>query len=166
MRLFLTSPSDGFILENNAHDSILLDHIIFQNLTDRFTRETLEQRQYLGNYTLYPAPRGPCHRTAVAIRTQTLSADDWDLFVLGEAPSIGEARDERLANEYIVEHVLSPYLEEVERALQKFEDDGMRIGLGVSKPVWLMLRRRWRQVKLMLEGALDHLGNVDQDGMA
>ena len=155
---FLTSRSDGFILENNAHDSIPLDDSILHHLTDSVTRDTLERCNYLGNYTLYPAPRGPCHRTAVSIRTQTLSAEDWDLFVLGETPSIGETRDEQLATHYLVEKVLRPYLEEVEGILQQFEDDGMREGLGVSEHVWDILKRRWVQMKVILEGALNHLG--------
>ena len=135
---------------------------MLHNLTDCFIRDTLEEHDYLGNYTLYPTPRGPCYRTAVAIRTYTLSADDWDRFVLGETPSIGVARDEQLANQYLVEQILRPYLAEVESTLENFEDEGAREGLGVSKQAWDMLKRRWMQIKVIIEGNLAPLLNGGQ----
>ena len=124
---------------------------------DDASQTVLEERGYLYNYTLYPLSKGYCHRTAVAVRTQTLSTEDWNLFFLGETPSIGEVRDEELANEYIAKQVLRPYLKEAERTLWYFESEAMRVRVGVERTVWEMLKRRWIQIKELLQASLDKI---------
>ena len=135
-------------------------------ILDDASQTRLEEHNYLKNYTLYPPPKGSCHRTAVAIRTQTLNLEDWNLFVLGETLSIGEAHDEELANDYIASNVLKPYLDEAERNLRCFGNDTMMERLGLDKTMWETLKGRWVQIKELLETSLDELQCGDRNGRA
>ena len=162
---------DGFILDTNNHDSLPLDDILLPLLKQPL-KHRLDHAGYLGYY-LFPFPMPPsnqppstpmkanvshpsdyhliptqglCHRTAVAIRTLTLSFRNWKRYIAGL--SVDDPEDEVKADKFVVERILEVYAEEASHALSCLNDVGKDIGEGQKD----VLVRRWGQIGKMVEG--------------
>ena len=96
---------------------------------------------------------GVCHRTQVAIRSQTLSDRDWRRFVEGDELIMAECPNEAKADSIILEKLLLPYHSAAKQALTLI--DLMRTPPSGHLPLVLpIVRRRWIQIKSMVEGLL------------
>ncbi|KAL9609967.1 MAG: hypothetical protein Q9167_005295 [Letrouitia subvulpina] len=95
------------------------------------------------NYVL--AEQGPCHRTQVALRTITLSDDNWHRFLNGIEPD--DLQDEVKANEFIERHVIEPFLAEVRIAISILERRDEQCSTAPRK----ILLSRWRQIMALLQ---------------
>ena len=69
-----------------------------------------------------------------------------------------EARQQSLADSFIRTNILQPYLTESDRALQALMD--IDIDENVQPQVQT-LRKRWTQIKMMLEKALGDITEVE-----
>ena len=119
-------------------------------------RHRLSGAGYLGNYHLIPI-QGPCHRTAVAVRTQTLNFRNWKRYVAGL--SVDDLEDEVKADKFLVERILQVYLGEAQHALgclRKVGDEQGEIGgrhEEIRRGMRDVLVRRWGQIRGMVEEA-------------
>ncbi|KAL8798428.1 MAG: hypothetical protein Q9182_006671 [Xanthomendoza sp. 2 TL-2023] len=87
---------------------------------------------------------GVCYRTEVAIRTQTLSEDEWSGLVAGRYTEKPE--DERKAQALIASQLLDPFLREANSVLKCLRDPS-----SVPNGPPQILVRRWRQIRAMLQ---------------
>ena len=96
---------------------------------------------------------GVCHRTQVAVRSQTLSYRDWRKFVEGDELIMAECPNEEKADSIILEKLLLPYHSAAKQALALI--DMIQTPPNDHPPLALpTLRRRWMQIKSMVEGLL------------
>lgn len=95
------------------------------------------------NYVL--AEQGPCHRTQVALRTMTLSDEDWHKFLNGLEPD--DLQDEVKADAFIKRHVIEPFLAEVGIAISILERRNEQFSTAPGKS----LLSRWRQIMALLQ---------------
>ena len=96
---------------------------------------------------------GVCHRTQVAVRSQTLSDRDWRKFVEGDELIMAECQNEAKADSFILEKLLLPYHSAAKQALTLI--DMMQTLPSGHPPLALRtVRRRWMQIKSMVEGLL------------
>ena len=96
---------------------------------------------------------GVCHRTQVAVRTQTLSNRDWKKFVEGKEAEMDEERDESKANAYVCQNILDAYYSEATNALECFEEEEFR-DYALPKTISTTLTQRWTQIRSMIRDAL------------
>lgn len=97
------------------------------------------------NYTL--SSEGVCHRTQVAVRSQTLKIAVWNKFVAGR--DVKDDQDESKADLFIVSRILQVYYETAEKALRDLENTG---DLLPSAPRGTLMRR-WEQIKELIREA-------------
>ena len=143
---------DGFILEKNKWDNLPLDDLLADLLNDSTIAAMLDQRNYLGNYSL--GRSGVCHRSQVAVRACTMQRDRWEKYVDG---SLEETSTEaHKANEEIEKRILQRYYEEADRAEEGLEHAGDIPGDGKQ-----VLKRRWKQIRNLIGDARSsmHVGH-------
>ena len=99
------------------------------------------------------APDGPCWRTQVAIRTQTLGFKDWQKFVDGLPISIDDEMDQRDADAFLASHALLPYFREADQA-EKYLISIDAGTLRLPEVFVEMALKRWRQIKNLLRTAV------------
>ncbi|KAI1007024.1 hypothetical protein K3495_g1189 [Podosphaera aphanis] len=133
----------GFILDENPWDEILLDPYILPLLTPAQKIE-LESVSYLGNYKL--DHHAVCYRTQVALRIISLSRGRWKSFVRGV--------DDGERDQPEIDRVLAGILRKCQGdAVQTL--GAISSGDGTCTSQRQLLTRRWQQVDLLLQGALD-----------
>ena len=156
----------GFILENNRWDALCLDPLMLSPMTsisNDKTRHMLEGEGYWGFVSLrfkssslmqereyFLGVEGPCYRTQVAIRTQTLGLRRWQRFVhLCEAPGDDNSNDKK-ASDFLIHKILIPYFEAAiisSEHLSKYDSSAQEIPDGMLR----FALQRWRQIKIFLE---------------
>jgi len=110
------------------------------------------------NYAL--STEGACHRTQVAVRTQTLGEEAWDRFVAGE--EIGDEQDQARADHFMESMVLQVYHKETVEVLARFERTADALPSG-PRP---MLTQRWKQIHTITYDAVKNGISVPVDGYA
>lgn len=93
---------------------------------------------------------GICHRTQVAVRTQTLSLAAWTDFVAGREDDDDEAKTRTAM--YIAFNILQVYNEETEEALRDLKGTG----LEMSRRPRRTIVQRWEQIKRLIDDALNN----------
>lgn len=91
----------------------------------------------LRNYTL--SAEGLCHRTQVAVRTQTLNLRNWKRYVAGL--EVTDPDDEAKADAFILSRILKVYQAEAEHALACLEE------VEIEQRQRSILVRRWAQIR-------------------
>ena len=86
---------------------------------------------------------GFCHRTEVAIRTQTLKGLDWQRFVDGVNAS--HAKDEENVCAFITKWILRPCYCEIQETIER-----VRKMDNLPLKAQTLLLQRWAQIKLLL----------------
>ena len=99
---------------------------------------------------------GVCHRTHVAVRTQTLSYWDWKRFVDGDESVADDLVKEAKAASFISERLLVPYHQTAMCAKRILDTEEMQ-NCGLSPSTLSTIRRRWSQIESLV-GVL--LGNA------
>ncbi len=94
---------------------------------------------------------GVCHRTHVAIRTQTLNIPDWKKWVAFENKA--NRAQEMKAEQYIVRQVLDVCYTEARDTLNFLEKNPSESSNLISEPVRTLLIRRWTQIMEMIRDA-------------
>jgi hypothetical protein len=107
------------------------------------------------NYTL--TTDGPCYRTLVAARIQTMENRHWWQFVRGK--EFGPRSDQE-TEDWIIMHITAKYANEALQALERLD----MIKDDCSEHVLLTLERRWKQIfeicKSAMQGRMsDRAGN-------
>ncbi|MCJ1248619.1 hypothetical protein MMC30_005837 [Trapelia coarctata] len=148
----------GFILETNKWDSLQIDALILSAIDDK-AKERLRDAGYLGEHSL--SREGVCHRTQVAVRTQTLNRRDWGHYVQGRATSIEEVDDEKKADAWICRQILMTYHNDAIHALKLFRDSCVRRPAGVTDPIRSVLQTRWMQIETMIRNAFNNSINPE-----
>ncbi|MCJ1427429.1 hypothetical protein MMC29_005332 [Sticta canariensis] len=140
----------GFILEENKWDFLPIDDLVLHHSIYDSARKRLENAGYLGDYTL--TRDGVCHRTQVAIRTQTLGIPEWEMFVEGrDGADVGV---ERRTDAYIATQIIDVYYSEAENALDCLETK-TELHPGPRK----ILVKRWSQIKHLIMDASNQFAN-------
>jgi hypothetical protein len=177
----------GFILPNNKYDTLSLDHLILPELSNA-QAATLKEDGFHGNYTLLnPASLSrttpdtdsafeadekqeerqlyTCHRTQAALRLLTLSSRRYTAFVSG--------MDDGAAEQHIVNKYLANLLRKYQRQIMQALEDVEALEVETRKPSALngkelrervapehkdTLRRRWEQVREIVDGVVRALG--------
>ncbi|KAF2131900.1 SET domain-containing protein [Dothidotthia symphoricarpi CBS 119687] len=163
----------GFILADNTNDAIPLDHLLLP-LLDQDQVRALKEDGFYAKYTLFPASPTVCHRTQAVLRLLVLDSKRYAAFVSGDDDG---SREQGKLNGYL-SGVLMKYsrqimeiLEDVER-LEGVEGDGEtrseedmeesgleRTGTqGVRAEQRDVLLRRWRQIRDLVNAAVEELG--------
>ena len=135
----------GFIMDDNQWDEITLDDYILPKLDDK-QKEHLKEARVLGKYVL--DKEMVCHRTQIALRMLILPLGKWNRFVNGNDD--GE-KDQPAIDEYL-KGILDEYRQDVNDKLEEVKalDGGMKCQRET-------LRRRWEQIDLLLQNALDRI---------
>lgn len=94
----------------------------------------------------------------MAIRTQTLGAEEWKKFVRGVHAA--DVDDERRADAYIADHILGVCYMEAKRALDYLEAEH-----GLESRAREMLIRRWRQIKDLITAVIKDNFNLQHAGL-
>jgi len=109
---------------------------------------------FLRGYSLNS--EGVCHRTQVAIRTQTLNCRDWEHYVQGRDTLMEAVDHERKADAWICRQILMPYHNDVVQALKCFQEDNFGRPTGVTDPMRSVLRHRWIQIEMIIRHAFSN----------
>lgn len=120
------------------------------------------------SYTLTPS--GPCHRTQVALRTQTLpSFFAWKKWI--ECLYEEDEDQEKLAGEYLARKILDVGLTKTNRALGGLLREEGREGKGEGEMMILpedirrVLVKRWEQIRDMILGGYECTGCAPLGGV-
>jgi hypothetical protein len=163
----------GFILEENKHDAIPLDHLLVP-LLSAAQQQALKEDGFFGNYTLFPTAPSICHRTQAVLRLLVLDSKRYSAFVGGDDD--GDREQARL-NGFLV-GVLTKYSREVMEILDEVEgvevveeeegkgkEDGKKEKSSKSEgdvPTRRehkdVLVRRWKQIRDLVNTAIEELG--------
>lgn len=157
----------GFILENNKHDSIPLDHLLLP-LLDLDQINALKDDGYHGDYTLSPPNLSTnpetelpiCYRTQAVLRLLVLDSRRYSAFVSGDDDG---SRDQARVNKYLAD-VLIKYSREIINILEELEqvdleensiieansEDYHDRAVGQRD----VLRKRWRQIRQIVNEAI------------
>ncbi|KAF2877097.1 hypothetical protein BDV95DRAFT_534519 [Massariosphaeria phaeospora] len=112
----------GFVLQENASDAVLLDHLIVPVLSKEQTA-VLKEDGFYGSYTLSASTTTTastlpiCHRTQAALRLVTLPSRRYAAFVSGSDEG---ATDQARVNAYLVE-LLVKYARQIGDILEEVE---------------------------------------------
>ncbi|KAF2679448.1 SET domain-containing protein [Lentithecium fluviatile CBS 122367] len=142
----------GFILEENTHDSLPLDHLILPQLSAEQER-VLKEDGFHGKYTLSPGEPTICHRTQAVLRLLTLPERRYTAFISGTDEG---ASDQAKVNDYLI-GLLVKYERQIMGILEEVE------GIEAEpKSKWVeqknVLLRRWKQIERIVKGAVVVLG--------
>lgn len=119
------------------------------------------------SYTLTPS--GPCHRTQVALRTQTLpSFFAWKKWI--ECLYDEDEEQEKLAGEYLARKILDAGLTKTNKALggllREERGEGEREEMVMlPEDIRRVLVKRWEQIRDMILGAYECTGCVPRGGV-
>lgn len=158
----------GFILESNLRDAIPLDHILVP-LLDREQTQALREDGFYGNYTLFAKGGNEtiCHRTQAVLRLLVLDSKRYSAFVGGDDD--GDREQGRLYG-YLV-GLLTKYSRQVMDILEEAEalkvnevgeteaeaPETSKAGSDVRAGHKETLVRRWRQIRDVVNGAIEEL---------
>ncbi|KAL9126595.1 MAG: hypothetical protein Q9217_004387 [Psora testacea] len=137
--------TDGFSLEKNRWDSLPLDDFFNQALIDEKDSKRLAGAGYLGHYTL--SDEGVCHRTQVAVRTQTLDSRKWEEYVAGYI--VGDEHDDAEADAFVATRIMRVYYEEAKAASLELDKAGDILPFKQRETLLM----RWKQIKLLIQKA-------------
>ncbi|OAG25717.1 SET domain-containing protein [Alternaria alternata] len=146
----------GFILDQNVHDSLPLDHVLAP-LLDKQQVDALKEDGFYGNYTLFGAGKEEtvCYRTQAVLRLLVLDSRRYSAFVSGDDDG---ARDQARLNKYLAD-VLTKYSREIVDTLEEVED----LDLGEENEHELAegqketLMKRWKQIRSVVNKAIEAL---------
>ena len=122
--------------------------------------------QHNRTYTLTPS--GPCHRTQVALRTQTLpSFFAWKKWVECQSEEEDGEEQEKLAGEYLARKILDVGLEVTNRALGGLREEGRedREEKMMPEDIRRVLVKRWGQIRDMILGSYECTGCAPPGGV-
>lgn len=152
----------GFILDDNYFDEVSLDvDVILPNLSAG-QRSELEDVGFFGKYVL-DARTPACYRTEIAMRLMCCEGDPvqldrWRQLVKGEEPKAGEADDEDVRWKRRLASLLRAHLEVVDKRIVSVEAAGkLKGGSGGLEAQRDTLKRRWRQIHVLMEKAIVQL---------
>lgn len=148
----------GFLLAHNKNDAIPLDHLLLP-LLDARQVDALKEDGFHGSYSLFPASPMVCHRTQAVLRLLVLDSKRYAAFVRGDDD--GSLEQPKL-NSYL-RGLLIKYSTKIMEALEDVEelevmggeDSGER---GVRAEHKDVLLRRWKQIRSLVNKAIDELG--------
>ncbi|KAK9617800.1 hypothetical protein V6Z94_004856 [Aspergillus fumigatus] len=141
----------GFFLDHNESDVIFLDDIISHNLSEA-EREELASQQGLEDYQL--TPYGVCSRTINAACVKYMPSNDFRSHVHGRAT---KAFDTRKTWNIICKWI-EIYLQESNTTIEALEALGTQNkGLVRHQDKLASLRRRWEQIRVICQNALDKI---------
>ncbi|EPE32172.1 SET [Glarea lozoyensis ATCC 20868] len=135
----------GFIMDSNAWDEISLDEYIIPKLSEK-QKEHLKDARVLGKYVL--DRETVCYRTQIVVRMLVLPLGRWRRFVDGNDDGEG---DQGVVDGYL-EGVLEEYRSDVQVKLEAISS--LDVGLDSQRDT---LKRRWSQIDILLQAALDRL---------
>ncbi|RII23548.1 hypothetical protein CUC08_Gglean012370 [Alternaria sp. MG1] len=146
----------GFILDQNVHDSLPLDHVLAP-LLDKQQVDALKEDGFYGNYTLFGAGKEEtvCYRTQAVLRLLVLDSRRYSAFVSGDDDG---ARDQARLNKYLAD-VLTKYSREIVDTLEEVGD----LDLGEENEHELAegqketLMKRWKQIRSVVNKAIEAL---------
>lgn len=157
----------GFILETNKNDAITLDGLLLPLLSAE-QAAALKEDGFYGNYTLFAKEPVVCHRTQAVLRLLVLDNRRYSSFVSGDDDG---SKDQKRLDGYLAD-VLTKYsrkvmgvIEEVEGLEVKVKErrssrrksevggDGAEFRAGQRD----MLLRRWKQIRDLVNGAVESL---------
>jgi hypothetical protein len=156
----------GFLLPENKHDSIPLDHVLLLLLASEQV-EALKEDGFYGNYTLSSpsADTGGlpiCYRTQAVLRMLVLDSRRYSAFVSGDDDGAGE--QERL-NRFLAD-VLTKYSREIMGMLEEVERVDLRVAENgdvddmdsVVEGQRRTVVKRWKQILDIVNKAIEVLG--------
>lgn len=101
---------------------------------------------------------GVCHRTQVAVRTQTMDLPSWTDFVAGHQKDDGKA--EIRTEKFITSQILQVYHEEAEKALYRLK----RMEHTKLLRQRQVIIRRWEQIQRLIRDAFEKNGSEANQG--
>lgn len=104
----------------------------------------MDEVGFLGRYIL--DKETVCHRTQVALRLLCLSVKKWQQFVDG----LDDGEYDQSAVDTLLAEILESYLDDVEETITSLK----MLDSGLSSQR-VALRRRWRQIRLLLENTIE-----------
>jgi hypothetical protein len=133
----------GFTLDENKWDTVPLDEVILPFLS-KDQKEILDKAGFLGCYILDEGMI--CHRTRVALSLFCMPLRTWQLYLAG-AYDDGDQYEAEVAQ--ISLKLFQAFLHIVDEKLQQLSL------LGCCHPGQMdMLRKRWEQIRLLVENAI------------
>ncbi|GFF52729.1 SET domain protein [Aspergillus udagawae] len=141
----------GFFLDQNESDVIFLDDIISNNLSEA-EKEELASQQGLGDYQVTPS--GVCPRTINAACVKYMPSKDFRNYVQGRATKAFDTRK----TWKIIREWIETYLRESNTTIEALESlTTQREGQVGHQNKVASLRRRWEQIRVMCQNALDKI---------
>ncbi|OBT49467.1 hypothetical protein VE00_00325 [Pseudogymnoascus sp. WSF 3629] len=133
----------GFIMDENDFDHILLDSVIIPKM-DAVQLQLVRDAGYLGNYVL--DKESVCYRTEVALRALCMPARRWERFV---DSGVDGQHDQAMADELLIK-VLKLYVAKAQNLIEQLLSLEVKDRSQVETLV-----RRWNQILLFLQGAIE-----------
>ncbi|KAI4946980.1 hypothetical protein J4E86_008603 [Alternaria arbusti] len=147
----------GFILEENVHDMLPLDHLLLP-LLDKQQVDALKEDGFHGDYTLFGAGKEEivCYRTQAVLRLLVLDSRRYSAFVSGDDDGV---RDQGRLNKYLAD-VLTKYSREIVDTLEEVEQLDLSEGEHeVAEGQRETVVRRWKQIRSIVNKAIDVLAS-------
>lgn len=135
----------GFLLEDNKWDHIKLDDYIMPILSSA-QKEALEERGFLGDYTL--DSQNICYRTEVALRIICLPRGKWTRFVDGLDD--GE-KNQPMVNRDLLE-ILESCNADARKSIKSIQSSN--VGLDCQREI---LKTRWVQIMDLVQNAMQRI---------
>ncbi|KAF2741527.1 SET domain-containing protein [Polyplosphaeria fusca] len=146
----------GFVLDDNASDAVLLDHLLLPLLDER-QMAVLRDDGFWAKYMVTATAPWTCHRTQAVVRLLVLPAARYSAFVAGTDDGGAE---QEMVNKYLL-NLMTKYSREVMEIVDEVEglvvgvDEGGERVVGEQKNVLL---RRWKQIRDIVNAAVRGLG--------
>jgi hypothetical protein len=137
----------GFFLDQNEWDEIPLDPFLMEMFSEE-QKGSLKEVGFLGKWML--DGREVCYRTQVAVRLLCLPERRWLRFVEGASSEEGD----QVAVDEILMKVLVAYRKDVKGKINAIAELKETVGTAVQRD---MLSKRWKQIDLLLQDAMDRL---------
>ncbi|KAI4670010.1 uncharacterized protein J4E79_000290 [Alternaria viburni] len=147
----------GFILEENVHDTLPLDHLLLP-LLDKQQVDALKEDGFHGDYTLFGAGKEEivCYRTQAVLRLLVLDSRRYSAFVSGDDDGV---RDQGRLDKYLAD-VLTKYSREIVDTLEEVEQLDLSEGEHeVAEGQRETVVRRWKQIRGIVNKAIDALSS-------
>jgi hypothetical protein len=136
----------GFILDENVHDTLPLDHLLLP-LLDTQQVDALKEDGFHEEVV--------CYRTQAVLRLLVLDSRRYSAFVLGDDDGV---RDQARLNKYLAD-VLTKYSREIVDTLEEVEDVelGEKDEHEVAEGQRETLVKRWKQIRSIVNKAIEAL---------
>jgi hypothetical protein len=136
----------GFVLTKNKWDEVCLDDMILP-LLDATQRIQLDNRGYLGNYTIDDKMEA-CHRTQVVLRILCCTPKQWNSFVDGE----DNGQTSQGTVDAMLAQLLDRFLVTIRKNLENIEK--LKVGHIVQRE---LISQRWKQIEILVMQAVERL---------